>query len=298
MSTVTLGLIQRKASPDPKINLRRAIESIEDAAHKGAQIICLQELFNTLYFCRNHDPKNFNLAEPISGSLTKTLAKVAKQKKVVIIAPFFEKRAQGIYHNSAVVLDADGSTAGHYRKMHIPDDPNFYEKYYFTPGDLGFQAIQTRYAKVGVLICWDQWFPEAARLTAMQGAQIIFYPTAIGHQDHEPEAAKAQYTGWEIVQRGHAVANEVFVAVTNRVGKEGPITFWGNSFVSDPFGSIVAQASESKEQTLIVKCDLSEIESTRQGWPFFRDRRVDAYGGITQRFIDQPPKVKKVGRRQ
>lgn len=287
---ITLGLIQQKSSLDPKINLKRAVQAIEAAARKGAQIISLQELFNTSYFCREYKTEFFDLAEPVDGHVTKTLSEVAKKKKVVIIAPFFEKRAPGIYHNSAVVIDADGSIAGHYRKMHIPDDPNFYEKYYFTPGDLGFQAIQTRYAKIGVLICWDQWFPEAARLTAMQGAQIIFYPTAIGNQDHEPELNHAQYTGWEIVQRGHAVANEVFVAVTNRTGKEGPITFWGKSFVSDPFGSIMAQASESKEETLIVKCDLSQIESTRQGWPFFRDRRVDAYGGITQRFLDQNSK--------
>lgn len=285
-STVRIGLLQRKASPDPKKNVKIAIEGIEQLAKRGAQIICLQELFNTLYFCREYQQEFFDLAESIPGPITQQLSKVAKKHSVVVVAPFFEKRAAGIYHNSAVVLDADGSVVGHYRKMHIPDDPNFYEKYYFTPGDLGFQAIQTRYAKIGVLICWDQWFPEAARITAMQGAQIIFYPTAIGQQDGEAATvAKAQHQGWEIVQRGHAVANEVFVAVANRVGKEGPITFWGQSFVSDPFGGILKKASDDKEENLVVACDLSLIESTRQGWPFFRDRRVDAYQSITQKFL-------------
>lgn len=275
------------AEASSKANLTKALQKIRQAASKGAQIVCLQELFRTPYFCQKYDPKNFALAETIPGPSTAALSKLAKEKKIVIIVPLFEKRADGIYHNTAVVIDADGKLLGKYRKMHIPDDPNFYEKFYFTPGDLGFQTYKTKYAKIGVLICWDQWFPEAARLTALSGAEIIFYPTAIGWHESDAEFAKAQMQGWEIVQRGHAVANEVFVAAVNRVGKEGPVTFWGNSFVADPFGGIVAQAKSKGEEILIVTCDLAQIEETRQGWPFLRDRRIDAYGPLTQRFLDE-----------
>jgi len=285
-SKVKLGLVQMACSAKPEANLKKAVEKIRQCALKGAKIICLQELFSTLYFCQSEDHKNFSLAEKVMGPTVETLSKLAKKLAVVIVVPFFEKRTAGIYHNSAVVIDADGSIVGHYRKMHIPDDPNFYEKFYFTPGDLGFQTFKTRYAKIGILICWDQWFPEGARLTALSGAQILFYPTAIGFHDADKKYAKAQHTGWETVQRGHAVANEVYVAIANRVGREGDLTFWGNSFVADPFGSVIAQAGDKKEENLIIECDLSRIEEIRQHWPFLRDRRIDAYSGITSRFLD------------
>lgn len=284
-SKVVLGLIQMTVSGNLDANIEKAKERVIKAAKSGAQIICLQELYRSPYFCQKYDHKNFQLAETIPGPSTQALSEVAREYKVVIIVPIFEKRAAGVYHNSAVVIDADGMILGNYRKMHIPDDPNFYEKFYFTPGDLGFQAFQTRYAKIGVLICWDQWFPEAARITALSGAQILFYPTAIGFHKADKKFAKAQLTGWQTVQRGHAVANEVFVAAANRVGKEGPLTFWGNSFVSDPFGTVIANASDSKEQNLIVECDLDQIETLRQHWPFLRDRRIDAYKPITSRFL-------------
>lgn len=285
-NTVVLGLIQMTCSANPRANLDKAKKKIEQAAKAGAQIICLQELYRSPYFCQSEAHKNFELAETIPGPSLQELSKLAKKHAVVIIAPIFEKRAEGIYHNSAVVIDADGRRVGTYRKMHIPDDPNFYEKFYFTPGDLGFQAFDTRYGKVGVLICWDQWFPEAARLTAMQGCQILFYPTAIGWHDSDKKFAPDQIEGWQVVQRGHAVANEVFVAVPNRVGKEGDLTFWGHSFVSDPFGKVISQASQDKEEILIVPCDLSKIQETRHNWPFFRDRRVDAYQSLTSLFLD------------
>ncbi len=275
------------ASKNPEANLAKARERVLKAAKQGAQIICLQEMYRTLYFCQKYDHKNFNLAETIPGPSTKAFCEIARQKKVVIIVPIFEKRAAGVYHNSAVIIDADGQILGNYRKMHIPDDPHFYEKFYFTPGDLGFKTFQTHYAKIGVLICWDQWFPEGARLTALSGAQILFYPTAIGwHKSEPPKVAKAQLTGWEVVQRGHAVANEVFVAAANRVGKEGPVKFWGNSFVSDPFGTVIARGGETKEQNLIVECDLAQVENTRRHWPFLRDRRIDAYPPIATRFLN------------
>ncbi len=277
---------------NPSGNLKKAEKKILEAARKGAKIICLQELFRSKYFCQDCDPENFKLAEPIPGPTTQALSKIAKQKAVVIIASLFEKRGEGVYHNTAVVIDADGSLLGKYRKMHIPDDPHFYEKFYFAPGDLGFRTYSTRYAKIGVLICWDQWFPEAARLTALGGAQIIFYPTAIGWHESDAKLADHQMTGWEVVQRGHAVANEVFVAAVNRVGKEGPVTFWGNSFVSDPFGSVIARADGKQEENLIVECDLSKIEEIRHGWPFLRDRRIDAYGDITERFLEENPEKK------
>lgn len=285
-SKVIIGLVQMSNSKSPEANLEKAKERVLKAAKSGARIICLQEMYRTLYFCQKYDHKNFNLAETIPGPSTQAFCEIAREKKVVIIVPIFEKRAAGVYHNSAVIIDADGQILGNYRKMHIPDDPHFYEKFYFTPGDLGFQSFQTRYAKIGVLICWDQWFPEGARLTALSGAQILFYPTAIGYHHRDKKFAKAQLTGWQTVQRGHSVANEVFVAAANRVGKEGPVKFWGNSFVSDPFGTVIANASEDKEQNLIVECDLSQIENTRRNWPFLRDRRIDAYGGITSRFLN------------
>ncbi len=284
---VSVGLIQMSMADDPVLNLKKAVQSIEKAAQKGAKIICLPELFRSLYFCQTHDQKHFALAESIPGPTTVLLSNLAKRKSVVIIAPLFEKRAEGIYHNSAVVIDADGKILGKYRKMHIPDDPHFYEKYYFSPGDLGFQVFDTRYGKIAVLICWDQWFPEAARLAALNGAQILFYPTAIGWHDSDKALVKAQQTGWEVVQRGHAVANELFVAVVNRTGREGKLNFWGRSFIADPFGSMIAQASENKEQILMAECDLTQIEETRQNWPFLRDRRLDAYQALTSRFLDE-----------
>lgn len=284
-SKVTLGLIQMSVSNNLAANLQKTKERVIKAAKSGAQIICLQELYLSPYFCQKYDHKNFRLAETIPGPSTQVFCEIAREYEVVIIVPIFEKRATGVYHNSAVVIDADGQILGNYRKMHIPDDPNFYEKFYFTPGDLGFQAFQTRYAKIGVLICWDQWFPEGARITALSGAQILFYPTAIGFHKSDKKFAKAQLTGWQTVQRGHAVANEVFVAAANRVGKEGQLTFWGNSFVSDPFGTVIANASDSKEQNLIVECDLNQIETLRQHWPFLRDRRIDAYKPVTSRFL-------------
>lgn len=290
---VKLGLIQTRSEGVPAKNLKKTVQKIREAAAKGAQIICLQELFLSDYFCQSCDTEFFNLTEAIPGPTTQALSKVAREKKVVIVASLFEKRAEGVYHNTAAVIDADGKYLGKYRKMHIPDDPNFYEKFYFTPGDLGFKVFKTKYADIGVLICWDQWFPEAARLTALQGAQILFYPTAIGYSDLDKSLAKHQAQGWETVQRGHAVANEVFVAAVNRVGREKNITFWGNSFVADPFGDVIAKASTSQEETLIVECDFNQMKEIRHGWPFLRDRRIDAYQGITQRFLDSDTPAKK-----
>lgn len=281
----SVGLVQLRASEDPDRNLKEAILKIEEAAGRGAQIICLQELFRSRYFCQKEDPRNFELAEPIPGPTTEAFSQIAKQENVVLIAPIFEKRAEGIYHNSVAVIDADGSVVGKYRKMHIPDDPLYYEKFYFTLGDLGFQAFQTRYAKIGVLICWDQWFPEGARLTALAGAQIIFYPTAIGWNSKERKDLLAPDV-WETIQRGHAIANGVFVAAANRVGREGSLDFWGSSFVCGPFGEHLARASTDKEEILVVSCDLKRIDETRQNWPFLRDRRIDAYGGLEKRFLD------------
>lgn len=284
---VTLGLVQLKASHDPQENFERTLEKIEESAAQGAQIICLQELFRTLYFPQIEDAQNFEYAETIPGPTTKKLCEIARDKRVVIIASLFEKRTEGMYHNTAVVIDADGKLLGTYRKMHIPDDPCFYEKFYFTPGDLGFKTFQTKYAKIGILICWDQWFPEAARLTALKGAQIIFYPTAIGfHKKEKPEVAKSQCQAWETIQRSHAIANGVYVASVNRVGTEDALTFWGHSFVADPFGNLLKCADPKKEEIMIVPCDLTKIEKTRRGWPFFRDRRIDAYEELAKRFIE------------
>ncbi|MBI2058382.1 MAG: carbon-nitrogen hydrolase [Nitrospirae bacterium] len=282
-----IGLIQMSCSDSPKKNLSKACDRILQTAKKGARIVCLQELFRSRYFCQKEDASFFRLAETIPGESTVTLCDLARSKRIVIVAPVFEKRTDGVYHNSAVVIDADGTLLGRYRKMHIPDDPCYFEKFYFTPGDLGFEAFQTRFAKIGVLICWDQWFPEAARLTALRGAQILFYPTAIGWlRGEKPEINRRQEEAWEIIQRSHAVANGVFVAAANRVGREGNLTFWGRSFVSGPFGEQLAQASGTHEQDLIVECDLTSVGKTRQGWPFLRDRRVDAYKGLTKRLLD------------
>ncbi len=284
--TITLGLIQTSCSVDPSQNLKDAVQKISDASSKGAQIVCLQELFRSQYFCQVENTELFSLAETIPGPTTHVLCELASKLEIVIIAPLFEKRTEGIYHNTAVVIDADGTIVGKYRKMHIPDDPCFYEKFYFTPGDSGFQSFQTRYGRIGVLICWDQWFPEAARLTALSGAQFIFYPTAIGFQAFDANEVAKQVSAWETVQRGHAIANGVFLASANRVGTENALTFWGRSFICNPFGEIMAQAGPSAEEILIVSCDLKEIETTRQNWPFLRDRRIDAYRGIDKIFND------------
>lgn len=284
-STISVGLVQMACSPDASKNLEKAVDSIRAAAKQGAQIICLPELFLTQYFCQTEDPDNFSLAEPLPGPTSTTLSNLAKELQVVLIVPLFEKRTQGIYHNTAIVIDADGSIAGTYRKMHIPDDPCFYEKFYFTPGDTGFKSFSTRYGKVGVLICWDQWFPEAARLTALSGAQFLFYPTAIGYQDEDAKVSQQQISAWETIQKSHAISNGVFLASVNRVGRENALTFWGKSFICNPFGEVIGQA-EDEPQTLIAKCPLSEIESTRQNWPFLRDRRVDAYQGLSKLYLD------------
>ena len=275
-SSVRVGLIQSRCEEDPAANLKKALSQIKTAAARGARIVCLQELFKTRYFCQTEDPKKIDLAETVPGPTTEALAKAAKSLKVVIVAPLFEKRASGLYHNTAAVIDADGKFLGKYRKMHIPDDPGFYEKFYFVPGDLGFRVFETRYAKIGVLICWDQWFPEAARLTALQGAEILFYPTAIGWKPEEQEETRHYYAAWETVQRSHAIANGVYVAAVNRVGKEGALKFWGSSFIADPFGAVLYRGGASNEEIVIADCDLSRIEKTRREWPFFRDRRIDA----------------------
>jgi N-carbamoylputrescine amidase len=284
---ISLGLVQMSCGEQPEENLAKAVERIGQAARQGAQMVCLQELFRSRYFCQSEDTQRFLLAEPIPGPTTEVLSRVAAEQEIVVVASLFEKRAQGLFHNTAVVIDADGTLVGKYRKMHIPDDPLYYEKFYFTPGDLGFQTFHTRYAKVGVLVCWDQWFPEGARLAALGGAQILFYPTAIGwHHADTPEQRQAQHQAWEIVQRGHAVANGVYVAAVNRVGTEEGLQFWGASFLSDPFGRLVARASHDKEETLVVPCNLGRIDTIRQHWPFLRDRRIDAYGSLTQRYLD------------
>ena len=286
--SVRIGLIQLTAEDTPAANVRKTIPRIEEAAAKGAKIIGLQEMFTTKYFCINQDPKNFDLAEPIeTGPSVTELAKVAKRLGVVIVAPLFEARGSEVYHNTAAVIDADGTVLGKYRKMHIPQDPGFEEKFYFTPGDLGFRTWKTAHGDIGVLICWDQWYPEAARLTALGGAQILFYPTAIGWLPEEKAAlGHAQHNAWETVQRGHGVANGCYVAATNRVGTEGRTQFWGQSFVSDPYGEIVARASVEREEVLLADCDLVKQREFRRIWPFFRDRRIDAYGDLTRRLRD------------
>ncbi|MEC7640891.1 MAG: carbon-nitrogen hydrolase [Nitrospinota bacterium] len=278
-----IGLVQMQGSAD----LGDAVRCIRKAASRGARIVCLQELFRSRYFCQEEKAEYFSLAETVPGPATETLCPLAAELEIVIIAPLFEKRAEGIYHNTAVVIDADGSIAGKYRKMHIPDDPCFYEKFYFTPGDTGFESFATRYGKVGVLICWDQWFPEAARLCALSGAHVLFYPTAIGFQEIDAEEAKKQHSAWETMQRSHAIANGIFVAAVNRAGQEDALRFWGQSFVCDPFGEVIARAGADEDEVLIAECDLGKIEETRQHWPFFRDRRTDAYQDITRLYRDK-----------
>ncbi len=289
-NSVVVGLVQMSCAPEPEANLEKAIKYIGEAARKGAGIVCLQELFRSQYFCQSEDVENFQLAETIPGPSTERLSAVAREHRVVIVASLFEKRVAGIYHNTAVIIDADGRIAGKYRKMHIPDDPLYYEKFYFTPGDLGFGSHDTQRGKVGVLVCWDQWFPEAARLTALSGAQFLFYPTAIGWLPNEGEEMDlAQHQAWETIQRGHAIANGFFVVVTNRVGQEGKLRFWGQSFVVDPFGRIIARASADREEVLITECNLDDIDRTRQNWPFLRDRRIESYDGLAYRFLETKP---------
>jgi N-carbamoylputrescine amidase len=289
MSLVKIGLVQNSCTSSVSENLKKAEVGIRDAAAKGAQIICLQELFTSLYFCDVEEYENFKLAEPIPGPSSDALSQVAKELGVVIIASLFEKRAQGLYHNTTAVLDADGSYLGKYRKMHIPDDPAYFEKFYFTPGDLGYKVFKTKFATIGVLICWDQWYPEAARLTALAGAEVLFYPTAIGWATSQDEATNnEQYNAWQTIQRSHAIANGVHVVSVNRVGfeQEGRMKFWGGSFVSNPFGSLIAKASHDEEEVMVVEVDLSKTDQYRTHWPFLRDRRIDSYGEIVKRYID------------
>jgi N-carbamoylputrescine amidase len=287
-----IGLVQMRCSSEPSENLSNAERLVREAAGRGAKIICLQEMFTTQYFCQVEDHKYFQFAEEIPGPSTERLGKVAKELGVVIIAPLFERRAAGLYHNTAAILDADGRYLGKYRKMHIPDDPLFYEKFYFTPGDLGFKSWETKFAKIGVLICWDQWYPEGARLTAMSGAEILFYPTAIGwHPSEKNEYGIRQHSSWETIQRSHAIANGCYVAAPNRTGHEAPdggdgIDFWGQSFVADPSGQIIAKASTDQEEVLIAEVDLELLDQQRTHWPFLRDRRIDAYADLSKRYLD------------
>ena len=301
---VKVALIQSACVPDPAANISAQIRQIETTASHGAQIACTPELFASQYFCQIEDHRFFKLAEPIPGPTTDKLSKIAKKRRMVIIASLFEKRTAGLYHNTAAIIDADGAILGVYRKMHIPDDPLYYEKFYFTPGDTGFRAWNTRYAKIGVLICWDQWFPEGARLTSLQGAQILFYPTAIGwHPKEKAEYGKAQHESWELIQRSHAVANGCYVCAPNRIGlekiigaggkpasKDG-IEFWGQSFVAAPDGQVIARASTNQSEVLLADCDLDRVEFSRTHWPFLRDRRIDAYGDLTRRFVDAEGKL-------
>ncbi|MBU2260340.1 MAG: carbon-nitrogen hydrolase [Proteobacteria bacterium] len=296
----TVALIQMACGADPSRNLKKAVQQIELAAKKKAQVICLPELFRSEYFCQTEDTSFFDLAESIPGPTTEALAAVARKRGVVIVVPLFGRRAPGIYHNSAAVIDAGGRMVGLYRKMHIPDDPAYYEKFYFTPGDLGFPAFATRYGRIGTLICWDQWYPEAARLSALRGAVILFYPTAIGWHPHEKEQyGRAQREAWRTVQCSHAIANGVYVAAVNRIGRELPagggagIEFWGSSFIADPQGVILAEASPDREEILLAEADLDHLEEVRRNWPFLRDRRIDAYGDMTQRFLDGQRPAKK-----
>ena len=290
--TVKIGVVQNACTADIAANTAAAERGLREAASRGANIVCFQELYRSQYFCQVEDHKYFDLAEEIPGKGTADLEALAKELGVVIIASLFERRAAGLYHNTAAIIDADGTFLGKYRKMHIPDDPLFYEKFYFTPGDLGFRAWDTKFGKIGVCVCWDQWYPEAARLTALQGAQILFYPTAIGwHPKEKAKYGTRQHLSWETIQRGHAIANGCYVVVPNRIGHEAPdggdgIEFWGQSFVCDPAGQILAKASEDREEVLVVEADLDSVDTQRTHWPFLRDRRIDAYGDITKRFID------------
>ncbi len=290
MSQINIGLVQMSCVAEKSVNLDKAIAGIREAHQKGAQIVCLQELFTSLYFCDEENYEAFTLAEAVPGPSTDVLSKIAAELGVVIIASLFEKRAQGIYHNTTAVLDADGSYLGKYRKMHIPDDPNYYEKFYFTPGDLGYKVFQTQYAKIGVLICWDQWYPEAARITSLMGAEILFYPTAIGWSTTQDAGTnREQYEAWQTIQRSHAVANGVYVVSVNRVGYEqdGRMRFWGGSFVSNPFGSVLYTASHDEEETFVVEVNTSMSDQYRTHWPFLRDRRIDSYEPIMKRYIDE-----------
>ena len=289
-SKFKIGLVQMSCATDPDANLGKALQGIREAAAKGAEIVCLQELFRSQYFCREENVELFDLAETIPGSSTEAIGSVARELQISVVASLFEKRAPGLYHNTAAVIDADGSLIGMYRKMHIPDDPLYYEKFYFTPGDLGFQNFETRYSRIGVLVCWDQWYPEGARITSLQGANILFYPTAIGwHPSEKARYGEAQLDAWRTIQRAHAIANGVFVAAVNRTGFEGPpesgLEFWGNSFVADPFGRVLVQGAASDEQVLVTECDPKQMDEVRRNWPFLRDRRIDAYGPITQRWL-------------
>jgi len=285
---VKVGLIQVSCSGDVAANMNKTIEKVREAAKKGAQIICLQELFRSLYFCDVEDYENFKLAEPIPGPSTETFQKLATELNVVIIASLFEKRTNGLYHNTTAVIDADGKYLGKYRKMHIPDDPGYFEKFYFTPGDLGYKTFETKYAKIGVLICWDQWYPEAARITSLMGAEILFYPTAIGWAEAQTgEINDEQYNAWQTIQRSHSVANGLHVVSVNRVGKEGPMQFWGGSFISNPFGKLLYKAPHDKEEIHVEELNLEKTDSYRTHWPFLRDRRIDSYQPITKRFIDE-----------
>jgi N-carbamoylputrescine amidase len=292
MGAIKIGLLQHACSADPAANLKKALALADQAARRGANIICTQELFQSQYFCQSEDHGNFRLAARIPGPATVAFQKLAKKRGVVVIVSLFEKRASGLYHNTAAVIDADGSLLGLYRKMHIPDDPLYYEKFYFTPGDTGFRSWKTRFGKIGVLICWDQWYPEAARLTALQGAEIILYPTAIGwHPGEKGELGETQHAAWETIQRSHAIANGCYVAACNRIGLEKPaggagLEFWGQSFVAGTSGDILARASTAREEILIVPVDLGEVDATRTHWPFLRDRRIDAYADLTKRFRD------------
>jgi len=287
MSKVKVGIVQMSCTADKQQNLQKAIVKVREAAQKGAQIVCLQELFTSLYFCDVEDHDNFQLAEAIPGPSTDELSKVAAELGVVIIASLFEKRAQGLYHNTTAVLDADGAYLGKYRKMHIPDDPGFYEKFYFTPGDLGYKVFKTKFATIGVLICWDQWYPEAARITALMGAEILFYPTAIGWATTQDEATNVeQYNAWQTIQRSHAVANGVHVVSVNRVGEEAGVKFWGGSFFANPFGALIHQTSTDDEEVVVQELDLGKTDFYRTHWPFLRDRRIDSYQPITKRLLD------------
>jgi N-carbamoylputrescine amidase len=293
MDSFTIAVVQTAVGPDPAANTRAAQGQVRAAAKAGAEVICLPELYRSEYFCQREDAALFDLAETVPGPSTQAFAPLARELGVVIIVPLFEKRAAGLYHNSAVIIDVSGETVGLYRKMHIPDDPAYYEKFYFTPGDTGFKAFDTKFGRIGTLICWDQWYPEGARLTALQGASVLFFPTAIGWHPHEKEqVGAAQRDAWQTVQRGHAVANGCYVAAANRIGHEVPpdggagIQFWGSSFIADPQGQILAEASIDREQILLAEVDLERIEDVRRNWPFLRDRRIDAYGGITRRFLD------------
>jgi N-carbamoylputrescine amidase len=288
MAKVKVGLVQMSCTADKPQNLQKAMGKVRDAAQKGAQIVCLQELFTSLYFCDVENYDNFKLAEAIPGPSSDELSKLAGELNVVIVASLFEKRAQGVYHNTTAVLDADGAYLGKYRKMHIPDDPGFYEKFYFTPGDLGYKTFKTKYATIGVLICWDQWYPEAARITSLMGAEVLFYPTAIGWATSQDDATNTeQYNAWQTIQRSHSVANGVHVVSVNRVGQEGELKFWGGSFISNPFGTVLYQASHTDEEVIVQEIDTAKTDHYRTHWPFMRDRRIDSYQPITKRLIDE-----------